>query len=197
MSGWYTGPNHEEREAADAGARLLDEKRPGWWRDDAEPALDLDTLDVAQCGRCVIGQIGWPHIEEELERSFDEDDLVAATLPVEPLGMRTRAAVAYDAGLHLIGLRRDQADRYGFEDRRNVSYRGLTESWIDIITARRQYLALVKLGRDCDVDEAAGVVVEVGALADYLQMPPRTRMSVIDRCVEVMTVAATARRSTR
>ncbi len=35
------------------GAALLDEKRPGWWRD-----IDLGRLDIDSCSTCILGQIG-------------------------------------------------------------------------------------------------------------------------------------------
>ncbi len=40
-------------ERVERGAALLDEKRPGWWRD-----TDLATLDIrSPCG-CILGQLG-------------------------------------------------------------------------------------------------------------------------------------------
>lgn len=35
-----------------SGAALLDEKRPGWWRE-----IDLATLDIGDTCNCVVGQL--------------------------------------------------------------------------------------------------------------------------------------------
>jgi hypothetical protein len=45
----------EPRNAAEAvanGAQLLDDNHPGWWR-----LIDLDTLHIGSCTRCVCGQL--------------------------------------------------------------------------------------------------------------------------------------------
>lgn len=38
------------------GAALLDGKDPGWWRADADPVINLDTLEMADGQHCVLGQ---------------------------------------------------------------------------------------------------------------------------------------------
>lgn len=39
-----------------AGAALLDEHDPEWWRADVDRAIDLDVLDLGSGARCVLGQ---------------------------------------------------------------------------------------------------------------------------------------------
>lgn len=43
-------------ERVTAGEALMDGQDPGWWRADAERAIDLDLLDLADAGMCVLGQ---------------------------------------------------------------------------------------------------------------------------------------------
>lgn len=38
------------------GAAFLDENDPGWWRADAERAIDLRELDLESSDSCVLGQ---------------------------------------------------------------------------------------------------------------------------------------------
>lgn len=40
-------------ERAERGAALLDERRPGWWRE-----IDLGTLDIDSVCNCIAGQLG-------------------------------------------------------------------------------------------------------------------------------------------
>ena len=40
-------------ERVERGAALLDERRPGWWRD-----IDMDTLDIRSPCHCILGQMG-------------------------------------------------------------------------------------------------------------------------------------------
>ncbi len=40
------------QERVERGAKLLDEKRPGWWK-----KIDLDLLRLSSCFRCVLGQL--------------------------------------------------------------------------------------------------------------------------------------------
>jgi len=47
------------------GVALLDERLPGWWREDHEPAIDLNELDME--GNCVVYQLKgsyWPGLKE-------------------------------------------------------------------------------------------------------------------------------------
>jgi hypothetical protein len=39
-----------------AGAALLDERDPGWWREGITHAIDLDRLDMKRGSCCVLGQ---------------------------------------------------------------------------------------------------------------------------------------------
>lgn len=38
------------------GEALMDERDPGWWREDAEPPIDLRVLDLGSTDLCVLGQ---------------------------------------------------------------------------------------------------------------------------------------------
>lgn len=43
------------RDEVAAGAKLLDEKRPGWYDD-----IDIEGLNLIHCGECILGQLfGW------------------------------------------------------------------------------------------------------------------------------------------
>ena len=43
-------------ERVTAGAAFLDVNDPGWWREDAEPVIDLDRLNLRDGDDCVLGQ---------------------------------------------------------------------------------------------------------------------------------------------
>ena len=40
----------------DLGWAVMDRANPGWWREDAENAIDLGTLDLAMGDKCILGQ---------------------------------------------------------------------------------------------------------------------------------------------
>jgi hypothetical protein len=54
-------------ERVERGAALLDEKRPGWWRE-----IDLDALDIRSGCDCIAGQLGG-YSETILELLPDEE----------------------------------------------------------------------------------------------------------------------------
>jgi hypothetical protein len=106
-------------ERVERGAALLDEKRPGWWRD-----IDLGTLDIAsRCG-CVIGQL-------------------AGLTGAQDRGL------AYEWATRQLGVGWSDEIPMGFEapttrefggDRVPViaaEYDALTAAWADLIAARR------------------------------------------------------------
>jgi hypothetical protein len=106
------------------GAALLDEKRPGWWRE-----IDLEALSIeSRCG-CVLGQIGH------------------AVYNVNP-----KSAFNYADGLHVVGIEAHAACGYGFDQETDPEestsfaegeqavreeFEALTAAWRDLITARR------------------------------------------------------------
>lgn len=95
------------------GAALLDEKRPGWWKN-----IDLGRLDISAGCDCVAGQLdgfsemmrglGLLSLEAQVAHGFEADD---------EAGPRTPLSVVYDA-----------AER---------DYRALTEAWRGLIRQRR------------------------------------------------------------
>jgi hypothetical protein len=44
------------RERVTAGEAVMDDRDPGWWRDDIDQAINLDTLDLNTTDCCVLGQ---------------------------------------------------------------------------------------------------------------------------------------------
>lgn len=100
------------REAVTAGAALLDERVPGWWRQDGEPAISLSSLDLSDCSECVLGQLH-PGADDEV--------------------------TSYRAGLAAVGLgaEPDKAPGYGFEQSFRADYDELTSEWRQVIAGRR------------------------------------------------------------
>lgn len=107
----------EVAERVARGATLLDERRPGWWRD-AEPGLiDLDRLNIEDCADCVLGQL------------YPADS---------PFG-------SYEHGLRALGITaRNEAVAYGFisadgsdEAAWEIENDCLQHEWSCLIAARR------------------------------------------------------------
>jgi hypothetical protein len=106
-------------ERVEKGAALLDEKRPGWWRD-----IDLLTLDIAsRCG-CVIGQLAG--ITKASDRGLVYE---AAT---RSLG------VGYTAEISM-GFEAPMTREFGGDRGTAIAaeYAALTAAWRDLITGRR------------------------------------------------------------
>ena len=59
------------RQEVERGAGLLDEERPGW-----RERVDLDSLDLGSCSRCVLGQLLGDYAER-VEIGLDDEDLAA------------------------------------------------------------------------------------------------------------------------
>jgi hypothetical protein len=51
-----TAAGTPEQYAVSLGAAMLDEHDNGWWREDVERAIDLDTLQMQDGRTCVLGQ---------------------------------------------------------------------------------------------------------------------------------------------
>ena len=103
------------------GAQLLDEKRPGWWRD-----IDLLTLDIAsRCG-CVIGQVGGlaKAADRGLCYQVVSDRLGVGYYDEIPMGFEA-AATREESGL----IRPNAVA---------AEYAALTEAWRDLIAKRRE-----------------------------------------------------------
>ena len=91
------------------GAALLDEKRPGWWRD-----IDLARLDLRYGCTCIVGQV------EHLEDEEDYTDALAA------LGLEhewTEGDYGFDA-----------TSVYEFDEQLG----DLAAAWRELITLRRE-----------------------------------------------------------
>ncbi|TYB69657.1 hypothetical protein FXF51_05715 [Nonomuraea sp. PA05] len=110
------------------GAALLDEKRPGWWQ-----RIHLDTLNINDCGECVIGQLYTDPLHYDDEQ-FDEGaiDLVGEN--------------AYDNNPHAPAL-----VEHGFSLERGAAVGGneryerwaaLTAEWKRVISERRESLGV-------------------------------------------------------
>ena len=120
------------------GAALLDDKDPGWWRDEGERAIRLGNLEMAEPEHCVLGQrcpvtvlAAFCHLSPG-----DEDELSALS------AQWWRAYTAY--AIELSGLDYDSEpslDRWGryhgFSGSIFDEYPGLTAEWIRVITGRR------------------------------------------------------------
>jgi hypothetical protein len=102
-----------------AGAAVLDEKDPGWWRADIENAIDLGELVMHDPRACVLGQRcpgeRWPSIAGRLSGfgwlRDDHDD------PRDERDAWTRA--------------------HGFEIAHGADYAELGDAWTADIEARR------------------------------------------------------------
>ena len=109
-------------ERVERGAALLDERRPGWWRD-----IDMGTLDIRSPCRCILGQMG----------SLLRDD-----------GSLSR----FGTGLDMVKLQVFQSAEFGFDwsgsggayatwDEINrlmdAEDAALTAAWRDLIGSRR------------------------------------------------------------
>lgn len=56
------------RKAVRRGAKLLDQRLPGW-----ESVLQLDKLELSSCELCVCGQLGWATKTKEFKAIWNED----------------------------------------------------------------------------------------------------------------------------
>jgi hypothetical protein len=119
-----------------AGAAILDEHDPGWWRPDVERAIDLDRLKLHLGDSCVLGQRCPISVLAAFHgvtvANEDEPDELAS-------GDWVQAYQAY--AIQLSGLR-------GYEDLGDWGYAhgfvgagsawgALTDKWKRVITERR------------------------------------------------------------
>ena len=96
-------------ERVQRGAELLDEKRPGWWRE-----IDLERLDVSSTCNCIGGQVaGVPY---------------GFTVAMEALGLDGEEAFVAHGFESDINL----SDRLF-----RAEYAALTAAWRDLIAGRR------------------------------------------------------------
>lgn len=111
------------------GARWLDKRLPGWFNGRSEHLIDLDTLDLAQCQVCVLGQL-----EEPLLTALD-------LAPGEGEEGYTRVVNAlYPPAKDVISVTPDGARftvLHGFEVD-SEAYHTLTRLWTQEIRRRRE-----------------------------------------------------------
>ncbi len=106
--------SYEEEVAA--GAAWLDANRPGW-----VDGVDLETLDMNDCARCVLGQTFPP----DIATGFGYDSGLRQLTRTEDGGVRPR-----DFGF-AVGPVAFVGDWYDLRD-----------AWVDVITARRADAAM-------------------------------------------------------
>lgn len=100
----YAAELANQRARIDRGTALLDVRVPGW-----RGAVDPSVLDLADCHRCVVGQVlGVP---ESREWTSDWEDALAR-----------------------LGLDPDQTSEYGFDTADYESYDELTAAWVEELT---------------------------------------------------------------
>ena len=92
------------------GVALLDEKLPGWWSVEHEPAIDLDQLNMGSTRLCVCGQLEGPKRLDGREPFY---------ITLSNLGV-SRLDVCY----------------YGFDDD-DEQYHTLADTWRTLIQSRR------------------------------------------------------------
>jgi hypothetical protein len=100
-------------ERVERGAALLDEKRPGWWRE-----IDLGRLNLRSGCDCVIGQIGGTLTYSDTVCSLGAD--------------RTAEEVRF--GFEAAEVIKGDDWDWNVQD---AEYDALTEAWRDLITGRR------------------------------------------------------------
>ena len=106
----------EITERVEAGAALLDEKLPGWWRE-----IDLEKLNLASRCNCVLGQLNGATANTSFAYSAAAAALGVGYMDEIPLGFEAPSV-------------------RGFGSERNAQtgeYRALTAAWRDLITSRR------------------------------------------------------------
>ena len=98
-----------------AGARVLSDLDPGWWREDTLPPASLAALDMADPYRCVLAWWAAQH------------------LPVPPR-RGSRQVSPYDRAVRALHLSSQQAQALGFT---GVDADRLTPGWRHLITCLR------------------------------------------------------------
>lgn len=122
----------ETAEAVAAGMAFLDEHdEPGWWRADAERAIDLDALDLSRGDWCVLGQRCPLSVLEE----YSDPALAGIS------GWRYHAYARALSGLSG-GDREEWACRLGFMAGRE-RWGALTAEWKRALSERREQASAV------------------------------------------------------
>jgi hypothetical protein len=119
-----------------AGAAFLDEHDPGWWRAGVERAIDLETLDLAGDGKCVLGQ-RCP-LEMLAGSEHDSGYLAFAGALSGIHGESPAAADAVNDWAAALGFQWDGSP--------DSAYAALTAEWKRVIAARRAEAARPGVG---------------------------------------------------
>jgi hypothetical protein len=135
------------RERVTLGAALLDRERPGW-RDE----INLDVLNLADTGDCVLGQLFdepvdlpvWKVLDCESREWYVEwrvrEHGITRTV-AEGYADETSCQANFEAGRRILGLSETQCREYGFDvcddywdgDATEPSYADLDLAWLEII----------------------------------------------------------------
>lgn len=118
------------------GEAFMDEADPKWWRADTERAIDLDRLDLADSGLCVLGQRCPLEVAAAYRACWPDtnwDDEIDAAYSACALWLTER-----DPG----GFEGDDLARWGDEHGFSASYDAadypkLTAEWVRVIRSRR------------------------------------------------------------
>jgi hypothetical protein len=103
------------------GAAFLDRVRPGW-----ADLINVDTLQMVQCYRCVLGQIYGDYCAGVAAFGWHPYGEIILALPQVALGF-----VLADEDLH------EGEYRWALDAVGDVGWRTLTEAWIAAIAERR------------------------------------------------------------
>lgn len=146
------------RNAAARGAALLDQHRPGWHNN-----INLDTLNMASCSNCVVGQTfgGWT-------RGCEEMDIVGRSADY---GFDTNSLSTYDeltdAWRELIERRRQEPEPLAQWERELLSEPVETAPAEPTFSLTRdQLVSLVKEAMDTAYDR--GAHTELGLVVNFL-----------------------------
>lgn len=140
----------ETRLAVKRGAELLDENRPGWWKQ-----IDLDELQLIQANQCVLGQVfdepvqmpqwqafGYTSLEAMRQAKDEDGDPMWPETFTDDALTRIVCEANYFAGRYLLGLDDAACVANGFlsvgssEDQK-VGYAALDVAWADLIRERQ------------------------------------------------------------
>lgn len=127
------------RERVTAGEAVMDERDPGWWREDIDRAINLDILDLNTTDCCVLGQrcpldalaeaIGLE--SPEMLTGADYDEAYGVNLAL----MSGRTATTWVPSLDA------WAREHGFTGSNDDELDALTAEWKKDIIARRETAA--------------------------------------------------------
>lgn len=136
------------------GARLLDEKWPGWWQE-----INLSTLDLRSVCNCVLGQLGVDYSRASVQILGSP----VAAESVNPDNNTTGFDFFIDSIFPHLNLTQDDSLTYGFDQDQYASddnewqgeveddegepvmtaFAGLQRAWEELIYARQRQVPVV------------------------------------------------------